>query len=82
LSHLATGDQLRATIESAGFSVTHWSDKTEDAATIMESFLSAPPGPLGLHIFVDRFDEKANNLVAALSSGRLRAVQAVAEARS
>jgi hypothetical protein len=55
---------------------------TEDAVTIMEIFLSAPPGPLGLHIFVDRFAEKANNLVRGLSSGRLRAMQAVAEARS
>ena len=82
LSHLASADQLRATIESAGFSVTHWSDMTEDAVTIMEIFLSAPPGPLGLHIFVDRFAEKANNLVRGLSSGRLRAMQAVAEARS
>jgi SAM-dependent methyltransferase len=82
LSHLASSDHLRATIESAGFSVTHWNDKTEDAVTIMEIFLSAPSGPLGLHIFVDRFAEKANNLVRGLSSGRLRAVQAVAEARS
>ncbi len=82
LSHLASGDHLRATIESAGFSVTHWSDMTKDAVTIMEIFLSSPPGPLGLHIFVDRFAEKANNLLRGLSSGRLRAMQAVAEARS
>ena len=82
LSHLVPGDQLRAVIESAGFSVTHWSDQTEDAVTIMQSFLSVPPGPLGLHTFVDRFAEKAGNLVHGLSSGRLRAVQAVAEARS
>ena len=82
LSHLAAGDHLRATIESAGFSVSHWNDMTEDAVTIMEMFLSAPPGPLGLHIFVDRFTEKANNLVRGLSSGRLRAIQAVAEAGS
>ena len=82
LSHLASGDQLRATIESAGLAVTHWSDKTEEAVAIMEIFLGAPPGPLGLHIFVDNFVEKANNLVRGLSNGRLRAVQAVAEARS
>jgi len=35
-----------------------------------------------LHIFVDNFVEKANNLVRGLSNGRLRAVQAIAEARS
>jgi sarcosine/dimethylglycine N-methyltransferase len=43
--------------------------------------LSAPPAPLGLHVFVDSFAEKAGNLVHGLSSGRLRAIQAVAEAR-
>jgi SAM-dependent methyltransferase len=82
LSHLASGDELRATIEDAGFAVTHWSDRTEEAVTIMEVFLSVPPGPLGLHIFVDDFVEKANNLVRGLSDGRLRAVQAVAGTRS
>lgn len=82
LSHLTSGDRLRATIETSGFSVTHWNDMTEDAVTIMKAFLSAPPGPLGLHIFVDRFAEKAHNLVRGLSSGRLRAIQAVAEIRS
>jgi SAM-dependent methyltransferase len=82
LSHLDSADQLRATIESAGFAVTHWSDRTEEAVTIMKVFLSVPPGPLGLHIFVDNFVEKANNLVRGLSNGRLRAVQSIAEAQS
>ena len=82
LSHLASGDHLRGTIESAGFAVAHWSDITEDAVTIMEMFLQAPPGPLGLHVFVDSFVEKANNLVRGLVDGRLRALQAIAEAQS
>jgi SAM-dependent methyltransferase len=81
-SHLTSADQLRATIESAGLAVTHWNDMTEEAGTIMEVFLSAAPGPLGLHVFVDNFIEKANNLVHALSDGRLRVVQAIAVARS
>jgi SAM-dependent methyltransferase len=82
LSHLDSGDHLRATIESAGFTITHWSDMTEDAATIMAMFLRPPPGPLGLHIFVENFVEKANNLVRGLSTGRLCAVQALAQVRS
>jgi ubiquinone/menaquinone biosynthesis C-methylase UbiE len=81
-SHLDSTDRLRATIESAGLAVTHWSDRTEEAVRIMEIFLGVPPGPLGLHIFVPNFIEKANNLVRGLSEGRLRAVQAIAEARS
>jgi len=36
--------------------------------------------PLGLHAFVERFSEKAENLVRGLAEGRLRAVQAVARA--
>jgi sarcosine/dimethylglycine N-methyltransferase len=53
---------------------------TEAAVTPMEMFLQSPPGPLGLHIFVDGFVEKANNLVRGLSDGRLRAVQGLAVA--
>ena len=82
LSHLVSADLLRDTIESAGLAVKHWSDMTEDAVAVMEIFLSTPPGPLGLHNFVDNFLAKANNLVDGLSVGRLRAVQAVFEARS
>jgi sarcosine/dimethylglycine N-methyltransferase len=82
LSHLVSADLLRDTIGAAGLSATHWSDMTEDAVAVMEIFLSTPPGPLGLHNFVDNFLVKANNLVDGLSVGRLRAVQAVFEARS
>jgi sarcosine/dimethylglycine N-methyltransferase len=82
LSYLEPAEQLRATIESAGLVVTHWSDRTEEAVAIMGMFLEAPPGPLGLHVFVEDFVEKANNLVRGLADGRLRAVQAVAEVRS
>ena len=81
LSHLAPAARLRATIESAGLAVTHWCDMTEEAVAIMEIFLRSPPGPLGLHVFVNNFVEKANNLVRGLAYGRLRAVQAIAMAR-
>ena len=80
LSHLVSADQLRAVIDAAGFTVVHWNDLTEQAATLMETFLSAPPGPLGLHTFIDNFAEKANNLTRGLSSGRLRVIQGVARA--
>jgi hypothetical protein len=57
------------------------SDLSEESVAGMEIFLSVPPGPLGLHNFVDNFIETANNLVRDLSSGRLRAVRAVIETR-
>lgn len=78
LSHLASADQLRAVIDDAGFSVVHWNDLTQQAATLMETFLSAPPGLLGLHNFIDNFAEKGNNLTRGLSCGRLRVIQGVA----
>jgi SAM-dependent methyltransferase len=79
-SHLATPDQLRITIESAGFAIDHWADLTEQAATLMQALLALPANPLGLHAFVADFEEKAKNLTAALTDGRLRAIQAVARA--
>jgi hypothetical protein len=79
MSHLVSVEQLRNTIEASGFEVTLWIDKTEEAVATMEIFLSAPPGPLGLQVFVDNFFEKANNLVRGLSNGRMRAVQAIAK---
>jgi SAM-dependent methyltransferase len=81
LSHLVPAARLRAAMESAGLAVTHWSDMTDKAVAIMEIFLQFPPAPLGLHVFVDNFEEKAKNLVRGLDSGRLRAIQAIAVAR-
>lgn len=79
-SHLATPDELRAAVESAGFAVEHWNDLTDQAAEFMSAFLSLPPSPLGLHAFVERFSEKAGNLTRGLSSGRVRVIQGVARA--
>lgn len=78
LSYLASADRLCDLIDAAGFNVVHWNDLTGDAATLMEAFLSAPPGPLGLHSFIDNFAEKVDNLTRGLSSGRLRVIQGVA----
>ena len=80
LSHLSTAAELRAAIESSGFVVDHWNDLTDQAVTVMRAVRALPPSPLGLHVFVDRFGEKADNLVRGLATGRLRAVQAVARA--
>ena len=77
LSHLVSPGQLRAAIESAGFTIEHWNDLTGPAAELMTAVLSRPPGPLGLHAFVENFAVKAANLTQALSA-RLRVIQGVA----
>jgi sarcosine/dimethylglycine N-methyltransferase len=71
---------LRAAVESAGLTIGQWNDLSEQAATLMDAFLSLPPSPLGLHAFVEDFTEKARNLTRGLSGGRLRAIQAIAQA--
>jgi len=79
-SHLA--NELRAVVESAGFAIEHWNDLTDQATTLMQTFLTLPPNPLGLHAFVTDFAQKAENLTLALAGGRLRAIQGVARAIS
>ncbi len=80
VSHLAPPDQLRTALESAGFTVEHWNDQTQEAADLMRTMLTLPPNPLGLHVFVSDFAQKATNLTNALSDGRLRVIQGVARA--
>jgi sarcosine/dimethylglycine N-methyltransferase len=80
VSHLATSDQLRATVESSGFAIEHWNDLTDQAGTMMQTLLTLPPSPLGLHAFVADFEQKATNLTHALADGRLRVIQGVAQA--
>lgn len=79
-SHLVTPDELRAIVESAGFTVEHWNDLTDQASGVMQVALAQPPNPLGLHAFVTDFRRKAENLTQALTDGRLRAIQAVVRA--
>jgi sarcosine/dimethylglycine N-methyltransferase len=79
-SHLVTSDELRSVIEGSGFAIEHWNDRTDQATALMQTFLTLPPNPLGLHAFVTDFSAKAANLTAALTDGRLRAIQGVARA--
>jgi SAM-dependent methyltransferase len=79
-SHLTTSDRLRAAIETAGFEIERWNDLTDQAAAMMQTLLTLPPGPIGLQTFVPNFASKANNLTAALADGRMRAIQGIARA--
>jgi len=76
-SHLATPEQLRTAIETAGFAIEHWNDLTDEAVALMQAVLTLPANPLGLHAFVADFEEKVTNLTSALADGRLRAIQGV-----
>ena len=71
-SHLASADELRAAIESAGLVIQHWNDLTEPAAALMRAVISRPAEPLGLQAFVPDFAAKAANLTRGLAAGHLR----------
>ncbi len=82
-SYLVPPARLRAAIEGAGFTVTHWADLTGDAGALMRAVVADPAfarAPLGLHAFVPGFAAKAANLAEGLAAGRLRVIQAVAVA--
>ncbi|WP_216896611.1 class I SAM-dependent methyltransferase [Nocardia alni] len=81
-SFLVTSDRLRETVQATGFTIDHWNDLTDQAAGVMQMVLAQPANPLGLHAFVANFSEKAENLTAALTDGRLRVVQGIARAIS
>jgi hypothetical protein len=57
-----------------------WSDLTEAAIEPTRQFLAAPPGPLGLHVFVPDFRRKGSNLLANAEEGRTRLIQALRRA--
>lgn len=77
LSHLAAPDELRRTIEAAGFEARIWNDLTSVSAGFMRRLGEGPRPPLGLHVFVPDFPRKAENLVANLEQGRAKLIQAV-----
>lgn len=79
-SHLVSSAELRASVESAGFVIEHWSDLTDEAAELMPAMLARSTDPLGLHVFVAGFEQKVTNLIRGLSDGRLRAVRGLATA--
>lgn len=80
-SHLVTTEQLRTVVESAEFAIERWEDLTDEAAATMRTILTMPPQPLGLHVFVPNFADKADNLIGALADGRLRVVRGIARKR-
>lgn len=80
VSHLVTSEALRAAVDSSGYAIDQWNDLTDQASALMQTILTLPPSPLGLHAFVPDFAQKAANLTAALTDGRLRTIQGLARA--
>ena len=77
LSCLVDTQELRSITAAAGFAALAWNDLTDVAVEAMDALLAAPPGPLGLQVFVPDLPAKAANLARNLRENRARVVQAV-----
>lgn len=80
-SHLVTPEALAELLTGAGFEASAWNDLTELSAEFLRPFAGAPPGPLGLHVFVPDFPAKVRGLLENLEQDRTRLIQAVLIAR-
>ena len=78
ISHLLQPDELRRTIEAAGFIMRAWEDATAQATEWFKTRLAnAPPSPppLGLHLLLGAtFRESFRNLLRNLEEDRVRVV--------
>lgn len=77
VSFLATPDQLRATVETAGFAVAEWQDLTTMAIDFVQQLLASPPGPLGPQAYVPDLPAKIATFLDNLRHERAGLVQAL-----
>jgi MPBQ/MSBQ methyltransferase len=82
ISHLATPDELKKTLEQVGFREINWEDVTEDSATwfrtVLNRIAEQGPPPLSLATIVGSdFPVMAQNVLRNLEEDRLRVVRAV-----
>jgi AcrR family transcriptional regulator len=78
ISFLATAEQTRSLVTSAGFEVVQWRDWTAEAISFFQRQAAAASQPaLGIGDYVPDFAPKRLNLVRNFEQDRLRATQAV-----
>jgi len=80
-SFLATPDELRRLLETAGLRIESWRDTTAAGRGFFETVLariaeSGPP-PLGLHLLLPDFRPRAENMLRGLAEDRLAVIQIV-----
>ena len=82
LSHLVSPEELRKSMESAGFRIDVWKDVTQVSTdwfrTAMEKTMKEGPPPLSRGVLMGpEFPIKAANVLRNLEEDRLRVVQAI-----
>jgi ubiquinone/menaquinone biosynthesis C-methylase UbiE len=80
-SFLATPDMMRSLLETSGFRIESWRDTTDAGRAFFEAVLgriadSGPP-PLGLHLLLPDFRQRAENMLRGLTENRLAVIEIV-----
>ncbi len=78
VSFLATPQDTRSLVTSAGFEVVEWRDRTAEAIEFFKAWAAASQRPaLGVHVYVPDLAEKSRNQVQNFETDRLRVTQAI-----
>lgn len=81
VSFLATPEQTRRDLLSAGFEVIEWRDRTREAVEFFKTWAAAAQRPaMGVHVYVPDLAEKSRNQVQNFECDRLRVSLAVVRA--
>lgn len=86
-SHLVTPEELKALLESAGFEVQHWRERSEEGLSwftaAAERFAEKGLPPLGLHLLLGEevFLEMIENIRRNFAEGRIRLFELIAAKR-
>lgn len=79
-SFLATPAQVRSILETLGFRIVDWADRTETARAWLEAKLAQPAPALGIHLLMGaNARAKLENVVRNLAEGRIAVLQAVVQ---
>jgi MPBQ/MSBQ methyltransferase len=86
ISFLATPETVRGLLETLGFDIVDWEDKSRQSlqwfTAVVEKLTRSGPPPLGLHLLMGTTAQaKFENNVRNLQEGRIVVVQAVARKR-
>jgi len=72
VSFLATPEETRSVVTSAGFELIEWRDRTPEAIEFFKAWAGSQPPVLGVHIYVPDLVGKSRNQMQNFENDRLR----------
>ncbi|MGH2717220.1 MAG: class I SAM-dependent methyltransferase [Actinomycetota bacterium] len=83
-SFLVTAEELRALLDAAGVTPTHWEDASPMAAAFFQmaaaQAAAGPPSPFGIHLLIANLRAKLEATATNLAEDRIRLLRGVATA--